>query len=211
MARRSGLPRLSRVQAESAEGAARHAHSDRREQRQREPGPLVDPLIPLGEPGGLDQLADAVGFVLVRALGPDRLALLEAEAEGRLSRSRTSCAARLTRCISTRDASRFQTARCANRSSAKFASSSRVQPQQQVLVEGAGQAQRIVVREQQVAFRLDEVGAEQQVIARVKRARESGRGTRPRRADRSCRCSSRGRPPASDGASSAGSASSPSS
>ena len=57
-----------------------------------------------------------------------------------------------------------------------------------------GQAQRIVIREQQLAFRLDQVGAEQQVIVRAERRAGSGQEMRPRRAGRSCRCSTRGMP-----------------
>ena len=45
----------------------------------------------------------------------------------------------------------------------------RVQSLQQVLVERAGQAQRVVVGEQQIAFRLDEIRAQQQAIAGAKR------------------------------------------
>ena len=42
----------------------------------------------------------------------------------------------------------------------------RIHAQQQVLVEGRGQPEGIVIGEQQLAFWLDQVGAEQQVIAR---------------------------------------------
>ena len=58
--------------------------SHRGEQCQREPGSLVDPLLLPCEPGRFDQLPDARGLELVGALGPDRLARLEAEAEARL-------------------------------------------------------------------------------------------------------------------------------
>ena len=55
----------------------------------------------------------------------------------------------------------------------------RIHAQQQVLVEGRGQPERIVIGELQVAFGLDQIGAEQQVIARPNRraheAKERGR------------------------------------
>ena len=44
----------------------------------------------------------------------------------------------------------------------------RIHAQKKILVEGRSQTQWIVIREQQFAFRLDEIGAKQQVIARVK-------------------------------------------
>ena len=44
-----------------------------------------------------------------------------------------------------------------------------VDPHEKVLVERGGHAERIVVGEQQVALRLDEVGAEQEKVARGER------------------------------------------
>ena len=54
------------------------------------------------------------------------------------------------------------------------ARSSRVHPHEQVLVEGGRDAERIVVGEQQLALRLDEVGAEEQRVARPQRAPDLG-------------------------------------
>ena len=57
-----------------------------------------------------------------------------------------------------------------------------VDAQKEILVERRGQAQWIVIREQQFTFRLDEIRAEQQVIARLKggayQAEEGGRARR---------------------------------
>src|SRR5215203_6475047 len=50
--------------------------------------------------------------------------------------------------------------------SAEFA----IDAHEQVAVERGGHSQRIVVREDQVSFRLDEIGAEQQQVARPQRA-----------------------------------------
>ena len=110
---------------------------------------------------------------------------------------RTVCGARDTRCISTRRSPAFQTARCAKAARSKSARSSRVDPHEQVLVEGRRHAERIVVGEQQVPLRLDEIGAEQQRVARAQRAADLARGTPARPDGRSCRCSSRERARAS--------------
>ena len=80
---------------------------------------------------------------------------------------RTVCARRETRCISTRRSAAFQTARCAKAVEVEVGEQLRVHAREQVLVEGGGHAERIVVGEQQVALGLDEVGAEQQRVARA--------------------------------------------
>src|SRR5215472_2714287 len=45
----------------------------RHEQRQREPGTRVDPLLPRSEPGPFTSLDDLLGAIFVRTLGPDEL------------------------------------------------------------------------------------------------------------------------------------------
>ena len=105
---------------------------------------------------------------------------------------RTRCAARLTRCISTRDSRRIPDGAVGERVEVEVAAELAVDPDQQVAVERGGHAERIVVGEQQVALRLHEIGAEQQRVARRERRADARAGTRRRRADRSCRCSIRG-------------------
>ena len=62
-----------------------------------------------------------------------------------------------------------------------------VEPQQQIPVEGGGQAQRIVIREQQLILRLDQVRTEQQEIAageaRAGSGKKGGRAGRVEVAD----------------------------
>ncbi len=79
---------------------------------------------------------------------------------------RTSCARRLTRCISTREALRVPERAVLERVEVEIAVELTVDAHEQVLVERGGDTEGIVVGEQQLALRLDEVGAEQERVAR---------------------------------------------
>ena len=92
-----------------------------------------------------------------------------------------------------REASAFQTARWVERAHVEGGAKLAVDAHEQVPVERRGHAERIVVGQQQIAFGLDEVGADQQGVARHAARGGWSRETPRRRADRSCRCSIRGR------------------
>ena len=131
--------------------------------------------MPLHESRRLDQLPDARGSNLyelsVQIVSPSwsrkRSSRCPSDVLGR----------RLTRCISTRDASRVPDGAVRESVQVEVGAQLRIHAQQQVLVEGRGQAERIVVGEQQIAFRLDEIGAEQQGVAGPKRRADQAEGS----------------------------------
>ena len=117
----------------------------------------------MANPACSPSVFDLGRLVLVRALGPDPLAARERRTWHPRRRSRTRLLAAGSRGASrSRCAPAFQTARCAKASRSNVAAELPVDAHEQVAVERRGHAERIVVGEQQVALRLDEIGAEQQ-------------------------------------------------
>src|SRR6476646_11941500 len=187
---RRNKPRNTRIKGPLDRGSGRndplYTHSDGLEQGQRKPGALVNPLIPLCKACAFHELLDSRGLVLVRTLRPDGLALLERDVQ-----------------VGVRDVNvlqrqadqvhlhprRVTIPHGAVRKSVQIEVGLQlgVEPQQEVLVEGGRQAQRIVIREQQLTLRLDQVRPEQQVIVRAKRppdqAKKGGRAGRVEVAD----------------------------
>ena len=82
---------------------------------------------------------------------------------------RSRCGLRLTRCISTRESSRIPHGAMVERGHVEIGAHLAVEPHQQVLVERRGHAERIVIGQQQVTLRLDEIGADNEGIARPQR------------------------------------------
>ena len=131
------------------------------EQRQRKSRVLVDPLIGHRKPAAAPEIAQRLGRVFVGALRPDRLAGGERDAHIRGRSSARPAGALLTRCISMRCSRRSRPPDARTRE-IEVGAQLAVDPDEQVLVERRGDAERIVVGQQQVLFRLDEIGAEQQ-------------------------------------------------
>ena len=80
------------------------------DQRQREAVGLVDPLLDAAEPGALQHPHHLVRPVLVRALGPDRLAFARTSRRATRRECGRAGARAATRCISTRDSAAFHSA-----------------------------------------------------------------------------------------------------
>ena len=142
------------------------------------------------------RLATPSGPELRRDLGPHLLARgelhVQVERSGRdPHRSRSPAAAsRSTR------APASQSATCSNASGSKSAPSSRLITSQHVEVELGGHAGRVVVGGDQHVRVLDQVGAEQQPVARLAARRAARPGTRPARPAPGCRSCRRGTRPA---------------
>ena len=117
-----------------------------------------------GQPGGGPELAHAVGLVLVRALGPDRLPLREIDREsgpGDLDGLRPQA---LEVHLHARRR-RVPDGAVRERIEIEVRPELPVEAGEHVQVERGGHPQRIVVGELQLRLRLDEVGAEKEAIA----------------------------------------------
>ena len=147
--------------------------------------PVLDPLLAAAETGGEPASSILDRLVLVRALRPDRLARLQLELESAAGML-TRCRRALTRCTSTRR-SRRSSGAMDESVEVEVAAELVVDPAKQIAVERRGDLQRIVVGEEQIAFRFDQIGAEQQRVTRPQRladarkqiARAAGRSKLP--------------------------------
>src|SRR6185369_4750243 len=153
--------------------------SGREEERQRELRFRVEPLPPAGETRALHEAPESGRAVLVRALGPDEVPLFEVDGRGAspdpdplaLERDEPHFDARF-RGVEHRPVRESR--------EIEIPAELAVDPEQHVLVERGGDAEGVVVRQDQVGLRLDEVCAEKERVARPERvpdrAEELARG-----------------------------------
>ena len=106
------------------------------------------------------------------------------------------CAARLTRCISMRDAAAFHSAQVRECLRVEVRVQFAVEPHQQIAVEGRGHAGRIVIGRQQRGLVLHQIHAEQKAVAGLEPGAHPPQQFRGFAAAQSCRCWSRCRAPA---------------
>ena len=162
----------------------------RLDQRQRESSLAIHPLLGQAEPGALERGDDAGGLILVGALRPDRLALGDREIEGG-GRNRDPLVLPADEVHLDPRLRRVPDRAVREPVEVDIAPQLAIDAQQEVAVERRRHAERIVVGRQQFALPPSR-GRRRSGRRRPGRAPiECRAGRRPRRADRSCRCSIR--------------------